>query len=425
MKKIIYLLLFYPMIVFGQKDTLKVDFSEEKGKLEKAKFLENAEYDQFTSDPIKQLWKAQIGSMLNSRSHNENYEYNLSIGYERLLFDKISLSLLFDRWKLGEGWKRENYSLIVEPRYYFKNRKKSNLSGMYIGAAYQKFIPEKKEEYMFNINYNNSTNIVWGIQNRFFKRGLVNLSLRAGLENNDLYKPIWKKPENDTYYRFTNTFEKGNQKIWFIKSEARIGFGFPDRGNKLKPTFCDVFKCYEAKNHWLKINLNRMFYISEEIVDFDFKADFEYKIRKSPWSINHSFQAYFTNLNIREISYGNSGESLNSYSSNYLSTYFSAEPRYYYSLKKRIKNGKSANNLSGPYISSINGFMYNPTDETNKIRKIHTGLVYGIQHQLLDNSFFDINGGIGKTIDGTWVDSLFPRNSGLYLVLNFKIGVGI
>ena len=274
---------------------------------------------------------------------------------------------------------------------------------MFIGASFQKFIPEKKEEYMFNINYNNSTSIVLGVQNRFFKRGLVNISVRAGLESNDLYKPIWKKPENDPYYRFTNTFEDSRQKTWFIKSEARVGFGFPDRGNKLKPTFCDVFKCYEAKNHWLKINLNRMFYISEEIVDFDFKLDYEYKIARSAWSINHSLQAYYTRYKQSQIFYSNGGESLSTVSSNYLSTYLSAEPRYYYSLKKRINNGKSANNLSGPYVSAINGFMFNPSDETNKIRKIHTGLVYGIQHQLLDNSFFDMNGGVGKTLDGTWL----------------------
>ena len=122
MKKIVYILLLIGNSAFSQIDSLKIEFSEEKGELNKTTFVETSAYNQTVGEPIMQLWKLQIGSMLNSRSHNENYEYNLSLGYERMLNENISINLLFDRWRMGEGWKRENYSLIVEPRFYLKKK---------------------------------------------------------------------------------------------------------------------------------------------------------------------------------------------------------------------------------------------------------------------------------------------------------------
>jgi hypothetical protein len=41
------------------------------------------------------------------------------------------------------------------------------------------------------------------------------------------------------------------------------------------------------------------------------------------------------------------------------------------------------------------------------------------------NGFFDVNAGIAKVHDGTFVDGLFPRSSGLFLLLNFKVGYAI
>jgi hypothetical protein len=95
-------------------------------------------------------------------------------------------------------------------------------------------------------------------------------------------------------------------------------------------------------------------------------------------------------------------------------------------LKKRIAYGKSANNLSANYVSLLNGldFYQNPNGGLG-FHKRHTGVVYGVQRRLVKNGFFDVNAGIAKVHDGTFVDGLFPRSSGLFLLLNFKVGYAI
>ena len=76
------------------------------------------------------------------------------------------------------------------------------------------------------------------------------------------------------------------------------------------------------------------------------------------------------------------------------------------------------------YISSINGFDIRINNKYRDfgIHKLHTGIVYGMQRRLVKNGYFDVNAGVAKAVDGTWVDSIFSRQSGLFLVLNFKVG---
>ncbi len=94
-------------------------------------------------------------------------------------------------------------------------------------------------------------------------------------------------------------------------------------------------------------------------------------------------------------------------------------------MKKRIAYGKSANNLSANYVSLLNGFDFYKYQGDWRGSKRHTGLVYGVQRRLVKNGFFDLNAGIAKVHDGTFVDGLFPRSSGLFLLLNFKVGYAI
>ena len=105
---------------------------------------------------------------------------------------------------------------------------------------------------------------------------------------------------------------------------------------------------------------------------------------------------------------------------------YSFEPRYYYNLKKRIAYGKSASNLSANYVSLLNGmdFYKNPNGDLQGLKR-HTGFVYEVQRRLVKNGFFDVNAGIAKVYDGTFVDGLFPRSSGLFLLLDFKVGYAI
>ena len=170
-----------------------------------------------------------------------------------------------------------------------------------------------------------------------------------------------------------------------------------------------------------------MFYISENKKNVNVGLDYEFKIGQSAWSINQALRVKFDSYTGIFTTYNSSGPSTISYTVGpYWSGSYSFEPRYYYNLKKRIAYGKSANNLSANYVSLLNGFdFYKNSNGDFQGSKRHTGLVYGVQRRLVKNGFFDVNAGIAKVHDGTFVDGLCPRSSGLFLLLNFKVGYAI
>lgn len=251
----------------------------------------------------------------------------------------------------------------------------------------------------------------------------------ADIETSTSIKPLWEevKLPNYTTTRFSGNYYEYKETDWFIRSEARIGFGFTSSGDNYRATTCDVFRCFEAQRSWLKIDFTRMFYISGTKKDVNLGLDYEFKIGQSAWSINQAIRAKFGSYKGTFTNYSSSGIYTSTYTVGpYWSGSYSFEPRYYYNLKKRIAYGKSANNLSANYLSVLNGldFYKNPNGELQFFKR-HTGLVYGIQRRLVKNGYFDLNAGIAKVHDGTFVDGLFPRSSGLFLLLNFKVGYAI
>ena len=422
MKKTIILLL-APLFTYAQTDSVKVSTSEENGNFVKTEIIDNAEYILKRQEPINQLFKFQIGSTPNSRSSRGNIEFNVSAGYERKFGKSFSVNLMADYWKIDEGFHTSVFSLVLEPRYYL-NQRVSNLSGMYVGVKAQKYFGNIYDFYQPVDSFKESIGVSWGMQNRFLNAGLIDIGITAGLQSSQFNKPIWAKAD-EYYYRFTGNYEESRNLKWFVRSEARIGLGISGIKSNYRATSCDVFKCFEAQNKWLKVNFTKMFYISESRKDIDLDLDYEFKLGQSAWSINQGFRLRYLFLNEERYYFNNgSSEGLARVSANSWSGAYSFSPRYYYNLKKRMAYGKSANNLSANYISSINGFdiLLKSKYSDFGINKFHTGIVYGMQRRLVKNGYFDINAGVAKALDGTWVDSIFPRRSGLFLVLNFKVG---
>lgn len=423
MKKLA-LILFFPLLTFAQKDSVKVTFSEEEGSLVEKKIVDNSAYFLMLQEPIKQLWKFQIGNTPTSLSSSGNLEYNLTAGYERKISKRLSINALFDIWHRSELATRTFFSLQLEPRIYFK-QSVSNLSGMYFSIKSQQYFPTSKTQYNDNNTFQQRFGISLGIQNRFLKNGLIDLGITGGFEFNKISTPIWQKNPDNRTFSFTENYAQKQQKQWFLRSEARVGIGFSGNKNKYKATTCDVFRCFEPQRQMLKIDFTKMFYFSENKKNLDLRIDYEFKLASSSWSINQEFKVGYSYLKESINNYGNSGIfNSTAYGNSWYGGY-SFEPRYYYNLKKRIVYGKSANNLSANYISSVNGFDLFERENDYKIEKIHTGVVWGMQRRLVRHGFFDFNGGIAKTLDGTWVDSLFPKKTGLYFVLNFKIGYSL
>ena len=71
------------------------------------------------------------------------------------------------------------------------------------------------------------------------------------------------------------------------------------------------------------------------------------------------------------------------------------EPRYYFDMARQIKAGKSANNLSGNYVSAEGSLSYTQNDNEvfNSGRSL--GLRFGMQRRFLRRLYFDLSAGAG------------------------------
>ena len=412
----------------AQTDSVKVSVSQETGTLEKTEIIDNSQYVLKRQDPINHLFKLQIGSTPTAFSRDGAIEFNVTAGYEQKIGKSLSLNTLLDFWTVDESKNSSTFSAIIEPRFYL-NQRVSNLSGTYVGLKFQQNLTGNNyDPDYFTKSFNQRIGLSFGIQNRFLKTGLIDIGIMAGVENSTSITPIWEK-SGQGYYdsRFSGKYYESKETDWFLRSEARIGFGLTSSADNYKATSCDIFRCFEAQRSWLKIDFTRMFYISGNKKDVNLGLDYEFKIGQSAWSINQALRVKFDSYKGTYTNYNSSGPSTSSFSVGpYWSGSYSFEPRYYYNLKKRIAYGKSANNLSANYVSLLNGldFYQNPYGDL-RFHKRHTGLVYGVQRRLVKNGFFDVNAGIAKVHDGTFVDGLFPRSSGLFLLLNFKVGYAI
>lgn len=411
----------------AQTDSVKVSISQETGILEKSEIIDNSQYVLKRQEPINQLFKLQVGSTPTDYSRGGTIEFNVTAGYERKFGKAFSVNALLDFWTVDEGRNKSAFSAIIQPRLYL-NQNVSNLSGAYLGLKFQQNLTGTVyDSDIYTKSFNQRVGLTWGIQNRFLNTGLIDIGVTAGFETNTLTQPIWAKTGQGYYdSKFTGNYSETKNTEWFIRSEARIGIGFSNSSNKYKATTCDVFRCFEAQKSWLKIDFTRMFYVSENKKDVNLGLDYEFKIGQSAWSINQAVRIQYRSYSGIYTMFNSNGISATPYSVGpYLSGSYSFEPRYYYNLRKRIAFGKSANNLSANYVSLLNGFNFYENEGDWRGSKRHTGLVYGVQRRLVKNGFFDVNAGIAKVHDGTFVDGLFPRSSGLFLLLNFKVGYAI
>jgi hypothetical protein len=417
--KITFLFLLLSFTTLAQTDSIKVQFSEEKGTLQTNEIIDNSAYVLRLQEPINQLFKLQLGQTPNVRSSSGNLEFNATAAYERKLGKHFSINAGIDFWSIDEGYNTSTFSALIEPRWYFK-QDVSNLSGMYVGVRYL----EKIGGVYYNpdiildaITINRAIGISMGVQNRFLRTGLFDINFMAGIENSTTTKPIW----DERNYVFTGKYKEQTNNSWFIRSEARIGLGFSNNSQRYKASSCDVFRCFESQKQWLKVDFTKMFYLSENRKDVNIGLDYEVKLGKSAWSLNQGLK-----LQYRGYGPGSRG---------YFSADYDISPRYYYNLNRRIAYGKSANNLSANYIAPIAGFDVSRSfsfvgttsirDNGYGLSRRHVGFLYGVQRRLIKNGFIDVNAGLARVLDDTFVDGPFRRETKMFLLFNFKVGYAI
>jgi hypothetical protein len=210
----------------------------------------------------------------------------------------------------------------------------------------------------------------WGLQRRYLKHGYTDMGITFGLMDD----------VNNTFDPFLVLNTYVDMGLCFTKDKYKL-----DR-NK----YCAFVKCYEADRFIIKSNLVDLVNIgilkNYKWINLSPQVAFEKKIASSPFSINVEINAMI-------------GYSENYTDPQYYSTYYLAgldlEGRWYYNLKKNIRNGNTGNGLSANYISA--GGSYNYVEDVRNILITETGpqlhLATGWQRLLSKHMYFDLQVG--------------------------------
>jgi len=324
---------------------------------------------------------------------------------------------------------KSNVGLGVEFRYYHKlsrlikeKKQANNLSSNYFASSFHT---------NFNIGDNvfkksNSVEFSYGVQKRFLNYGYLDFSVNLGMNRFNLDSNSGIGP-----------FRASDTQVYYLSTETNVGIGFGKRYEITEEAKCPIFRCFSNRRSAFKLNLNKTWSLvrrSSSLVDNDITAlsmnpniAYEIKLGKSPISFEQDLDIWITFSDYR---LNNNGDPKNRFGFDGFSMRYRAGLKYYHSLKSRIRNGKSGNNLSGVYIfgrgefRSANSYtsILDDAGNTELKRVIYRGqgvqLGYGYQKEVLKNLFYDISLGISK---GFGEHKYFSKN--LSLVSDIKVGI--
>jgi hypothetical protein len=304
----------------------------------------------------------------------------MQVHFEHKLSKNISMNYTLGEYKENGFLSNRfgKYIAAIEPRFYlnFNHKEKkgktvSNLNGNYIGLQAQYSLNkwlggkvESKPNWSFIASY--------GIQRRVFNRWYVDYQLGLG---------------GGRFNLRDNNADKANDIDFWLHNKFTLGLAFG--GGKKSPTNkCDLFNCFEEEKSLWKFDVRDIYEGSNGYFVIRLNPEYERKIGKSSFSLNTTLGVSYTNW---VAGYGLKA---------------GLEPRYYYNMKKRIAKGKSANNLSGNYLSinvncSYENYSYSSnyfqTVDSTASKVSYSGSTYrieprwGIQRRLFKNGFLDLS----------------------------------
>jgi hypothetical protein len=350
-----FLLLFFNQLVAQEVITTEVQDSFKTPQYEVV-------YDDvfLSKKETKSLLKIDATAFLNIGNDFTPGRRGLGIEYEHKISRYYSLNsgVFMDRDLLDRS---SGLSLYIEPRWYF-NQKANNLNGEYLALREELFIL-----------YQSNTTLKFGSQRRVYNNWYANFN--AGL--------VYKNTFNNA------TISKNENTIGYV-GDFTIGLAFGG-GKKAEIEACNVFKCFEEEKSLFKIDLRGLLvelgenkFLSQPIIGFEHKL-------ATAWSVNHEIRFDISSPKKSDFSK----------SQKFIAEYY-LEPRYYYNMKKRIAQGKSANNLSGNYFSIAVGYRYlkedfdlfgNPRGGSREnITKTFIFIPkFGIQRKIFNKGFVDIS----------------------------------
>ncbi|MCA0233315.1 MAG: hypothetical protein LCH91_22805 [Bacteroidetes bacterium] len=429
----------------GSADSVRITHTQEAGTLEKQRFIDRYDYVFMTKEPTK--WMLKIDGNFNNLLSSEVFQrgylkrvIDFRLGIEHKLNSSFSLALdvtrnnispftangLLDYSKIYNS--RKHWVTSAELRWYYdmasrirQGKSSNNFSGNYLSLKYEKAWQNYQSvvtgligsngkwntDYV-SYYYQSQISLNYGIQRRFFRYGLIDFSvaLNRNTDHQIHRKLIFLDGDNSVkqpvdWNNIQESITSEPQHNWSINTNFKIGVALADFKKMTKVPACDVFQCLEDESslwklHWPRISL------STSTQTFYASIGYEQKIAKSAFSINGYFNFLTSNSaqkNTQMYDDITKTHFFSDYRNSSISSYLYIQPRWYFSMNRQIRMGKSGNNLSGIYTGINNVFwgMYSisKNERSRNIIKypptfINTGLLLGYQRKLFKNGFIDL-----------------------------------
>ncbi len=285
----------------------------------------------------KWLFKADLMGllgMIEGKNYYGAYTFSkpISLEFEHKLSKPVSINTGLS---IHSQLFYSQLTVLFEPRWYFnknklttKNQSADNLNGSYLslrGNATHRFLANDIFSFKSNVW---SLRLNYGIQKRVFNNFYINYRAGLGYGSRDNLMTASGYIEN-------------NQDNLFIDSDFTLGVAFGS-GKKKAVNTCDLFRCFETEKRLWKFDITNLLpSLDKFFQSSSLRTAYEFKLgNNKAWSINAGLDMYLSRTNF--------GPWASSYTS---IAYFSLAPRYYYNINKNIAKGKSANNLSGCYLT--------------------------------------------------------------------------
>jgi len=313
-----------------------------------------------------------------------SYEYRLKNGFSvntMLDYNRATFSTISQTYNdFLSSFIIHRYGVAIEPRWYLRKRQNiekgvigNNLNGLYLsmkaGIKYwQKPFGARsdgKRSYFKGLYQYGTLNIGW--QRRFGQHGFIHFQLGTGVQRNPQDIIELGTPNNS--YKITPLPK------WRMISNYRVGLGLAIGSKGDKTIRQNIWTYHQADRDIWKIDLFGLL-LGLENTAFNSRINIGYE----RGSRNASF-SMTTNI----VYLGSSNRWDNELS-------LQIAPRYYYNLKKRIRQGKTANNLSADYFSFRNQWNFNITGEDGYHyfeNKYDLSFLWGMQRRVFENMFIN------------------------------------
>lgn len=360
----------------------------------------------FKMNLAKSLFSREIigvGVLSEGRPIEFGAEYKLSpafsIGAYASVTPGFQITSIF-----SESRRPKFSSASMEVRWYHDMKKRirsgrsaNNFGGKYFGLETTALL---NSLYAGNTWSTQQVALRYGLQQRFMRNGYFDISLGAGISGNS--------------YIFRDQIS--------FSIDQRVSAGLAAFLPRAQSTtandgLCDVLHCQDEQYKMLKVNLfnTLVFQSNNRFSNFGLRPQiaYEHKIGKSPFSIEAEAGASYDKFKYSYSTYTDP---------DYITARFgtsrwtaAAELRYYYTMRKRILNGSSGNNLSGAFLA-LQGhrsqFIKNASSvEVESGSNIFSqfvasgdywtaNLIWGYQQRMFNTGYIQFKFGLGSTLGG-------------------------